>query len=111
MLRLVEHAQNEKAAVQRLADRVSNVFVPAVLLIALVAMASWLLLGYPADQAFTAALSVLVIACPCALGLATPAAPMWRRGKGLESGSSSRAIARYKLRGKSTPSCWIRPGP
>ncbi len=74
MLALVEHAQNEKAAVQRLADRVANVFVPGVILVALVTLAAWLLLGYPGDQAFTAALSVLVIACPCALGLATPAA-------------------------------------
>jgi Cu+-exporting ATPase len=74
MLALVEHAQNEKAAVQRLADRVANVFVPGVILVALVTLAVWLLLGYPNDQAFTAALSVLVIACPCALGLATPAA-------------------------------------
>jgi cation-transporting P-type ATPase A/B/Cu+-exporting ATPase len=74
MLALVEHAQNEKAAVQRLADRVANVFVPGVILIALGTLAAWLLLGYPGDQAFTAALSVLVIACPCALGLATPAA-------------------------------------
>src|SRR6202034_3846009 len=59
MLRLVEHAQNEKAAVQRLADRVCNVFVPAVLLIALVTLGAWLFLGYASVQAFTAALSVL----------------------------------------------------
>ena len=82
MLRLVEHAQNEKAAVQRLADRVCNVFVPAVLLIALGTLAAWLLLGYPSEQAFTAALAVLVIACPCALGLATPAALYVAPGRG-----------------------------
>jgi cation-transporting P-type ATPase A/B/Cu+-exporting ATPase len=86
MLRLVEHAQNEKAAVQRLADRVCNVFVPAVLAIALATLATWLLLGYSSEQAFTAALSVLVIACPCALGLATPAALYVAAGEGARSG-------------------------
>jgi P-type Cu+ transporter len=86
MLRLVEHAQNEKAAVQRLADRVCNVFVPAVLLVALGTLAAWLLLGYPSQQAFTAALSVLVIACPCALGLATPAALYVAAGEGAQAG-------------------------
>jgi len=86
MLRLVEHAQNEKAAVQRLADRVCNVFVPAVLLIALVTLAAWVLLGYPTVVAFTAALAVLVIACPCALGLATPAALYVATGEGARVG-------------------------
>jgi P-type Cu+ transporter len=74
MLRLVEHAQNEKAAVQQLADRVSSVFVPAVLALALGTLAVWRLTGNPATVAISAALSVLIIACPCALGLATPAA-------------------------------------
>jgi cation-transporting P-type ATPase A/B/Cu+-exporting ATPase len=86
MLKLVEHAQNQKAAVQRLADRVCNVFVPAVLLIALLTLASWLLLGYLPAQAFTAALAVLVIACPCALGLATPAALYVAAGEGAQAG-------------------------
>ncbi len=86
MLRLVEHAQNEKAAVQRLADRVCNVFVPGVLLIALVTLATWVLLGYPTVVAFTAALAVLVIACPCALGLATPAALYVATGEGARGG-------------------------
>jgi P-type Cu+ transporter len=86
MLRLVEHAQNEKAAVQRLADRVCNVFVPAVLAIALLTLATWLLLGYPTVVAFTAALAVLVIACPCALGLATPAALYVAAGEGAQAG-------------------------
>jgi Cu+-exporting ATPase len=86
MLRLVERAQNEKAAVQRLADRVCNVFVPGVLGVALVTLAAWLLLGYPPVQAFTAALSVLVIACPCALGLATPAALYVAAGEGARAG-------------------------
>jgi heavy metal translocating P-type ATPase len=86
MLALVEHAQNEKATVQRLADRVANVFVPGVILIALCTLAVWLLLGYPGDQAFTAALSVLVIACPCALGLATPAALYVASAEGARAG-------------------------
>jgi P-type Cu+ transporter len=86
MIRLVERAQNEKASVQRLADRVCNVFVPAVLLIALVTMAAWLWLGYEPAQAFTAALSVLVIACPCALGLATPAALYVATAEGAREG-------------------------
>jgi P-type Cu+ transporter len=86
MLKLVEHAQNQKASVQRLADRVCNIFVPAVLLIALLTLASWLLLGYLPAQALTAALAVLVIACPCALGLATPAALYVAAGEGAQAG-------------------------
>jgi cation-transporting P-type ATPase A/B/Cu+-exporting ATPase len=74
MMRLVERAQNEKAAVQRLADRISAVFVPTVMVIAAGTLAVWLLSGGPANQAISAAISVLIIACPCALGLATPAA-------------------------------------
>ncbi len=74
MMRLVEHAQNQKAAIQQLADRVSGVFVPAVLLIALATLITWLGTGNPAAVAFNASVSVLIIACPCALGLATPAA-------------------------------------
>src|ERR1700722_7470998 len=71
MLRLVEDAQNEKASVQRLADRISNVFVPTVLGIALATLGGWLLAGGSTEHAFSAAISVLIIACPCALGLAT----------------------------------------
>jgi Cu+-exporting ATPase len=74
MLSLVEHAQNEKAAVQQLADRVSSVFVPTVLLLALSTLIVWRLTGNPASAAISAGLSVLIVACPCALGLATPAA-------------------------------------
>jgi heavy metal translocating P-type ATPase len=74
MLRLVEHAQNEKAAVQQLADRVSSVFVPVVMLLALGTLIAWRMTDHPATVAVSAALSVLIIACPCALGLATPAA-------------------------------------
>jgi Cu+-exporting ATPase len=81
MLALVEQAQNEKAAVQRLADRISGVFVPTVIVIAAATLAVWLIADGATTATFNAALSVLIIACPCALGLATPAAlfvAMWR---------------------------------
>lgn len=84
--RLVEEAQNGKAAVQRLADRVSAVFVPAVIGAALVTLAAWLLAGQPAGSAFTAAVAVLIIACPCAMGLATPTALMVGTGRGAQLG-------------------------
>jgi len=86
MIRLVENAQNQKAAVQRLADRIAAVFVPAVLVIALVTLAAWLLVDGATEQAFSAALSVLIIACPCALGLATPTALLVATGQGARLG-------------------------
>ena len=86
MLRLVENAQNQKAAVQRLADRISRIFVPAVLLIALATFVTWLACGGSADQAFSAALAVMIIACPCALGLATPTALFVASGQGARLG-------------------------
>ena len=83
---LVEQAQTGKAPVQRLADRVSAVFVPVVIGIALATLAGWLIAtGEPAD-AFTAAVAVLIIACPCALGLATPTALMVGTGRGAQLG-------------------------
>jgi len=84
--RLVERAQTQKAPVERLADRVSAVFVPVVLGIALLTLAGWLLAGAGTTAAFTAAVSVLVIACPCALGLATPTALMVGTGRGARLG-------------------------
>ena len=86
MLRLVEDAQNEKAAVQRLADRISGVFVPVVLVIAIVTLGGWLVAGGSSEQAFSAAISVLIIACPCALGLATPTALLVASGAGARQG-------------------------
>ncbi|ASU77416.1 heavy metal translocating P-type ATPase [Actinopolyspora erythraea] len=86
MVRLVEQAQSGKAAVQRLADRISAYFVPAVLGLAVLTLGGWLLLGGSAERSFTAALSVLVIACPCALGLATPTALMAASGRGAQLG-------------------------
>ncbi|MDT4911492.1 MAG: P-type Cu+ transporter [Pseudonocardiales bacterium] len=86
MARLVEQAQNGKAQVQRLADRVSAVFVPTVLVLAAGTFAAWLVLGEGAHAAFTAAVAVLIIACPCALGLATPTALMVGTGRGAQLG-------------------------
>jgi Cu+-exporting ATPase len=84
--RLVEDAQNGKAEVQRLADRVSGIFVPIVILFSLATLATWLMLGYPATAAFSAAVAVLIIACPCALGLATPTALLVGTGRGAQLG-------------------------
>ena len=86
MVRLVEHAQNEKAAVQRLADRIASVFVPVVMAISFVTLGTWLLFGGSREEAFSAALSVLIIACPCALGLATPTALLVATGRGASLG-------------------------
>lgn len=86
MARLVEDAQNGKAAAQRLADRISAVFVPAVIVLALGTLGYWLATGAGAVAAFTAAVAVLIIACPCALGLATPTALMVGTGRGAQLG-------------------------
>jgi P-type Cu+ transporter len=83
---LVAKAQAGKAPVQRLADRVSGVFVPIVLGISLATLVGWLLLAQDASAAFTAAVAVLIIACPCALGLATPTALMVGTGRGAQLG-------------------------
>ena len=84
--RLVTDAQAGKAPVQRLADRVSSVFVPVVIGISLVTLAAWLVAGGSAPDAFTAAVAVLIIACPCALGLATPTALLVGTGRGAQVG-------------------------
>jgi P-type Cu+ transporter len=86
MAKLVEDAQNGKAEVQRLADRVSAVFVPAVILIAVGTFGGWLGATGDTVAAFTAAVAVLIIACPCALGLATPTALMVGTGRGAQLG-------------------------
>jgi Cu+-exporting ATPase len=86
MARLVEEAQNGKAQVQRLADRVSAVFVPLVLGLAVLTLAAWLLLGGGTAGAFSAAVAVVIIACPCALGLATPTALLVGTGRGAQLG-------------------------
>lgn len=86
MARLVEDAQAGKAQVQRLADRVAGVFVPVVILIAVGTLGMWLGAGFPPAAAFTAAVAVLIIACPCALGLATPTALLVGTGRGAQLG-------------------------
>jgi len=84
--RMVAQAQTGKAPVQRLADRISAVFVPVVIVLALGTFATWLLLGYALQAAFTAAVAVLIIACPCALGLATPTALLVGTGRAAQLG-------------------------
>ena len=86
MARMVADAQNGKASIQRLADRVSAVFVPVVLAVAAATLAGWLVTGHSATAAFTAAVAVLIIACPCALGLATPTAILVGTGRGAQLG-------------------------
>lgn len=86
MLALVERAQNEKAQVQRLADRVASVFVPIVIALSVATLGGWLASGSSSLLAFNAGLSVLIIACPCALGLATPAALFVASGTGAREG-------------------------
>ena len=101
LIAMVEQAQAGKASIQRLADRICAVFVPCVLACAVLTLAGWLLAGSPAGHAVSAALAVLIIACPCALGLATPAALVVASGRGAQLGifikgyqalESSRAI-------------------
>jgi P-type Cu+ transporter len=84
--RLVTAAQSGKAEVQRLADRISAVFVPIVIALSLLTLATWLLIGASASAAFTPAVAVLIIACPCALGLATPTALLVGTGRGAQLG-------------------------
>ncbi|WIB32278.1 heavy metal translocating P-type ATPase [Curtobacterium sp. MCSS17_005] len=86
MGRLVEDAQTGKAEVQRLADRVSGVFVPIVIALAVLAFVGWLVFGGSVTAAFTAAVATLIIACPCALGLATPTALLVGTGRGSQLG-------------------------
>lgn len=86
IVRLVENAQGSKAPIQRLADRIAGVFVPIVIVIAVATVVVWLILGNAVAEAFTAGVAVLIIACPCALGLATPTAIMSGSGRGAELG-------------------------
>jgi len=86
IVRMVEEAQGSKAPIQRLADRVSSIFVPVVIVIAIATTAVWIALGNEVLESFRAGVAVLIIACPCALGLATPTAIMVGSGRGAELG-------------------------
>jgi len=86
MARLVEDAQNGKARAQRLADKISGVFVPIVIALSVATLGFWIGTGGPVTAAFTAAVAVLIIACPCALGLATPTALLVGTGRGAQLG-------------------------
>ena len=86
IVRLVDEAQGGRAAVQRLADRVASVFVPAVVVLAALTLSVWFAVGSAPSDAFTAAVAVLIISCPCALGLATPLAVMVGTGRGAQLG-------------------------
>ena len=86
LIRMVEQAQSERSGAQRIADRVASVFVPTIIGIAVVTVACWLIVGASTVQAFSAGLAVLIIACPCALGLATPTALLVATGRAAELG-------------------------
>ncbi|HEY6422526.1 MAG TPA: heavy metal translocating P-type ATPase [Pseudonocardiaceae bacterium] len=86
LVALVEQAQSDKAGIQRLADRICGVFVPVVLALAVLTFLGWLAIDGSVERAFSSALAVLIIACPCALGLATPTALMVASGRGAELG-------------------------
>ena len=86
IVQMVEQAQLNRTRIQRLADRISAVFVPAAVVIAVATLIGWLAAGQPASEAFTAAVAVLIVACPCALGLATPLAVMVGTGRGSQLG-------------------------
>ncbi|HEX2373685.1 MAG TPA: heavy metal translocating P-type ATPase, partial [Actinomycetota bacterium] len=100
--RLVEAAQGSKAPVQRLADRVAGVFVPAVLAVAVLTLAGWLVTGHPAAEAVSAAVAVLIVACPCSLGLATPTAVMVGTGRGAQLGILIRGAEALERAGRVT---------
>jgi len=86
IIQLVEDASSSKAPISRLADKISSIFVPVVIVISLLSVSVWMLLGYPFDFALSIGIAVLVISCPCALGLATPVAIMVGTGKGAQYG-------------------------
>ena len=96
IVRLVESAQAKKAPIQRPVDRVSAIFVPAVIVVALFALGAWLVAGAPLATALLHAVAVLVIACPCALGLATPAAIMVGTGVAARHGIPIQDVSRSK---------------
>ncbi|NIT35926.1 MAG: heavy metal translocating P-type ATPase [candidate division Zixibacteria bacterium] len=110
IVRMVEEAQGSKAPVQKLADRVAGVFVPAVIAVAALTFTAWLVTGYSLEPAIIAAVAVLVIACPCALGLATPTAVTVGTGKGAELGVLFRDAESLELMGRVTVVAFDKTG-
>jgi len=100
IVRLVEEAQGSRAPIQRLADRISGIFVPVVVGVSLLTFAGWMLAGGGWSEALVNAVAVLVIACPCALGLATPTAIMVGSGRGARAGVLVRNAAALELAGR-----------
>jgi Cu+-exporting ATPase len=100
IIRLVEQAQGSKAPIQRLADKIAGVFVPAVLGVALATFGTWIALGADVEAALVSAVAVLVIACPCALGLATPTAIMVGTGRGAREGILIKSATALELAGR-----------
>ena len=98
--KMVLTAQGEKAPIQKLADRISSVFVPIVMLLSIATLATWLALGNPLQDSIRAAVALLVIACPCALGLATPVALLVATGKGASQGIVLRKTASLEIASK-----------
>src|SRR5947207_2885219 len=111
MARLVKEAQAGKAPVQRLADRISAVFVPIVIGVAVVTLTGWLAAGQGAGAAFTAAVAVLIIACPCAMGLATPTAILVGTGRGAQLGIVIKGPEVLEAPGAVAPIVLAKPGP
>ena len=109
MAQLVRRAQEGKAGAQRLADRIASVFVPAVLLLAAATAAGWLLTGHSVELAVTASVAVLVVACPCALGLATRRHCWSAPARARSWGCSSRGRWRWRYAPGWTSWCWTRP--
>ncbi len=110
IVRMVEEAQGSKAPVQKLADKVAGVFVPAVIVVAALTFAAWLVTGHPLGPAVIATVAVLVIACPCALGLATPTAVTVGTGKGAELGVLFRDAESLELMGRVTVVAFDKTG-
>jgi len=100
IIQLLEEASASKAPISKLADQISRIFVPVVIGIAVLATIVWLLLGYPFEFALSMGISVLIISCPCALGLATPVAIMVGTGKGAESGVLFKSAEALEMGGK-----------
>ena len=111
IIKMVSDAAATKAPIAKIADTVSGFFVPAVISIAVVTTIVWLLLGHELGYALARGISVLVISCPCALGLATPVAIMVGNGLGAKTASSSRLLPRWKLQAAPRSWRWTRPAP